>query len=70
MAWGNDVAWPRTVGQQVLAGVDQPPWKLGHETQVSKPLMYGTQRITYLWALYREQDYQHFMLNQKLIKSQ
>ena len=45
MAWRNDVAWPRTVGQQVLAGVDQPPWKLGYETQVSTPRMYGTKRI-------------------------
>ena len=45
MAWRNDVAWLRTVGQQVLAGVDQPPWKLGYETQVSTARMYGTKRI-------------------------
>ena len=45
MAWRNDVAWPRTVGQQVLVGVDQPLWKLGYETQVSTPRMYGTKRI-------------------------
>ena len=58
MAWRNDVAWPRTVGQQVLAGVDQPPWKLGYETQVSTPRMYGTKRFTYLRRQNREQDYQ------------
>ena len=45
MAGRNNVAQLRTVGKQVLAGVDQPPWKLGYETQVSTPRMYGTKRI-------------------------
>ena len=56
--WRHGVAWPRTVGQQVLAGVVPSPWKLGHETQVSTPRMYVTKQFPYLRALYREQDYQ------------
>ena len=58
MAWRNGVALPRTVGQQVLVGVVQRPWKLSHETQVSTPRMYGKYLVPYLLAIYREQDYQ------------